>query len=496
MSTGLPGNLDSGKSRQGRVVIDRRPLFVVLLSTFRPQILLALILGAFVFGLSLEPPEGLVTEAWRVFCVFGLCVVLWVTALIPLAITGLSAIALIPLLGIREPEVTYQYFGSSAVFFILGAFTLGAAVVGCGLSARLTLKAFGRYGNTTWRLVMAVFGFTALLSCVMSEHAVAAMSFPIVWEIARNMRGQKGSEGVQKVLFFAMAWGCIIGGTATVLGGGRAPLAIGILEQSAQQTISFTQYILLTIPLVALLMGLGALLLRGTFPEETPSVGTAREQLSERLRLLGKTSLREKLVGMVLVVTIGFWVFRGEELGLANIAILSTGALFGLRLVTWKDIEENVNWGVILMYGGAITLGSAMADTGAAQWITGQVFGGWEASPQLLMLAMGILTMVMTEFMSNSAVIAILMPPALSLANAHGIPLWMMTMCVVLPSNFAFMFPMATPATALAYSSGAFTTREAIRRGGLLDCMGILFLAFLVYVYWPWVSGLGLMGGQ
>ena len=492
----MPGELESDNSREGRVIIDRRPLFVVLLSTFRPQIMLSLILGTFVFGISLDSPAGLTVEAWRVFCVFGLCVVLWVTALIPLAITGLSAIALIPLLGIREPEVTYQYFGSSAVFFILGAFTLGAAVVGCGLSSRLTLKAFERYGNTTWKLVMAVFGFTALLSCVMSEHAVAAMSFPIVWEIARNMRGQKGAAEVQKVLFFAMAWGCIIGGTTTVLGGGRAPLAIGILEQSVGQTITFTQYILLTIPLVILLMLLGMVLLRGTYPNDAPSVETARRQLNERLKQLGKTSLREKLVATVLVVTIGFWVLRGEELGLANIAILSTGALFGLRLVSWKDIEENVNWGVILMYGGAITLGSAMADTGAAYWITEQVFGGWTGSPQLLMLAMGTLTMVMTEFMSNSAVIAILMPPALSLASVHGVPLWMMTMCVVLPSNFAFMFPMATPATALAYSSGAFTTREAIRRGGLLDCMGILFLAFLVYLYWPWVGQLGLMGGH
>ena len=68
-------------------------------------------------------------------------------------------------------------------------------------------------------------------------------------------------------------------------------------------------------------------------------------------------------------------------------------------------------------------------------------------------------------------------------------------MCVVLPSNFAFMFPMATPATALAYSSGAFTMRDAVKRGGLLDCMGIAFLAVLIYVYWPWVSGLGWMGG-
>ena len=125
---------------EGKVIIDRRPLFVVLLSVFRPQLMLGVILLLFAGALSLAPPAGIDEAGWRVLCVFGLCVVLWVTTLIPLAITGLGAIALIPLLGIREASTTYQYFGSSAVFFILGAFTLGAAVVGCGLSSRMTLK--------------------------------------------------------------------------------------------------------------------------------------------------------------------------------------------------------------------------------------------------------------------------------------------------------------------------------------------------------------------
>lgn len=476
------------------MVIDRRPLWLILLSTFRPQLLLGLVLVGFALLLGEPEPQGLSVEGWRILCVFVLCVTLWVTNLIPLAITGLSAIALIPLLGIRDAETTYQYFGSSAVFFILGAFTLGAAVVGCGLSARLTLRAFRAYGSTSWRLVLAVFGFTAMLSCIMSEHAVAAMSFPIVWEISRSLSGKDGNRLVTKTLFFAMAWGCIIGGTATVLGGGRAPLAIGILEQSSDQSISFTEYMVLTFPLIVLLLGLGFVLLKMAFPKNASPVGPAREQLSLRLKEMGKMTLREKLVGFVLMITITLWVVEGEELGLANIAILSTAALFGLRLVTWKDVEENVNWGVILMYGGAITLGSAMADTGAAGWITDSVFGEWSGSSQTLLLSMGCLTMLMTEFMSNSAVIAILMAPALSLAESHGIPYWMMTMCVILPSNFAFMFPMATPATALAYSSGTFGMGEAIRRGAVLDGMGIGFLGLLIYVYWPWMESIGWMG--
>ena len=164
--------------------------------------------------------------------------------------------------------------------------------------------------------------------------------------------------------------------------------------------------------------------------------------------------------------------------------------------MNWQDIEENVNWGIILMYGGAITLGSALAATGAAEWMTNLIVGDWKGSPELLMMAIGVLSVVLTEFMSNSAVIAILMPPALSLAANLGIDPRLMTMAVVLPSNFAFMLPMATPATAMAYSSGTFSPAEAVRRGAVMDLAGIVLLAGLIHVYWPFAQAfLATQGG-
>ena len=216
------GESQEGKGAvSGRVVIDRRPLTLVLLSVFRPQLVLIGFVALFATCVQWAPPEGLTVGGWRVICVFALSAVLWVTALIPIAITGLSAIALLPLLGIMETGQAYAYFGSRAVFFILGAFILGAALVGSGLSTRLTLVAFQKSGQSLRSMVLTVFGFTALLSCVMSEHAVAAMSFPIVVDIARTLTAEGASQKAKRALFFAMAWGCVIGGTTTVLGGGK-----------------------------------------------------------------------------------------------------------------------------------------------------------------------------------------------------------------------------------------------------------------------------------
>ena len=274
-------------------------------------------------------------------------------------------------------------------------------------------------------------------------------------------------------------------------------MAIGILEETlpGNTTISFAQYILFDIPLVLGLLAVGYFILRWAFPPEVGSVDEAIAAVDQRVHEMGKTSLREKLVGAIMALTVCLWAVWGEEVGLANIAILSTASLFLLNLVDWKDVEENVNWGVLLMYGGAITLGSALSDTGAATWLTNLVLGDWQGSPELLMMTVGALTVLLTEFMSNSAVIAILMPAALSLAATYGIDPRLMTMAVILPSNFAFMLPMATPATAMAYSSGYFAPREAVKHGMILDLVGLCLLAFLVYVYWPLLVSFGVLAG-
>lgn len=445
--------------------------------------------------LAIPHPADLSQAGWRAICLFALCVTMWVSSIIPLAITSLMAIALIPLLGITDVNTAYSYFGSKAVFFILGAFTLGAAVVGCGLSTRVTMLALERFAHTPRRLVMTIFLFTAAGSTLMSEHAVAAMAFPIVWEVAQALNLRTGRSNMGKALFFALAWGCVAGGALTILGGGRGPLAIGILEKTThgQSTVTFMEYILLDAPMVLALLAAAWWTLSRRYPPEIDSVEHAIGAVRDKIHAMGKMSLREKLVAINMVITVGLWATIGEEIGIANIAILSTAALFVLNLVTWRDIEENVNWGVLLMYGGAITLGSTMAETGAAQWLTGKMLGGWHGQPELLMLALACLTAVLTEFMSNSAVIAILMPAALSLAEPAGIDPRLMTMAVVLPSNLAFALPMATPATAMAYSSGHFSPREGIANGIRMDVVGIAGMAFLIFVYWPLLRSLGWM---
>ncbi|HJO56825.1 MAG TPA: SLC13 family permease, partial [Nitrospinaceae bacterium] len=201
------------------IIVDRRPMPIVILDRLRREILLVLFFATFFILVSSEGPADLSPEGYKVLCVFFLCVSLWATNLIPLSITSLLAIAAIPIMGIMGASEVYAFFGNKAVFFILGVFIISAAMIACGLSARLSMWVIDNWGDTPSRLLMAIYCFAAISSCFMSEHAVAAMMFPIVMEIvsALNLKNENSVFG--KGMFFALAWGCIIGGTATVFGG-------------------------------------------------------------------------------------------------------------------------------------------------------------------------------------------------------------------------------------------------------------------------------------
>jgi sodium-dependent dicarboxylate transporter 2/3/5 len=478
------------RSESPSITIDRRPLWIVFLDRMRRSILVAGLVVLFFVFLGQDAPEGLTPQAYKILCLFFLCVSLWSTNAIPLSATSLLAMGAVPLLGVMDASEVYAFFGNKAVFFILGAFILSGAMIACGLSTRMSLWVLQRWGHQPRRLVTSIFFFGAISSCVMSEHAVAAMLFPIVSEIVRTLKLQPGRSSLGKALFFSLAWGCIIGGTATVLGGGRVPLAVEILEKRAhlESTIGILEYTQLSFPLVILMLICGWGLLHLFFDPEKVDMKPALENLHQKSMSLGKLTFQEVGIGLVMALTLFFWFGFGDQLGIANISLMAIVVLFIFNLITWKAVEPHVNWAIILMYGGAICLGEVMASSGAAHWLASRVFEGFIGSSFLFLLTIAVLSTLFTTFMNNSAVIAILLPPALSLCGTYDINPALATMTVILPSNFAFILPVATPASALAYSSRFFSLREMIFVGTLLAVLGTICYLFLLKVYWPLVG--------
>jgi sodium-dependent dicarboxylate transporter 2/3/5 len=476
-------------------VVDTRPLWIVLLARSRDLWLLLAGALAYWWVLTMETPADLTPTGQRALAAFVLCVIYWVTSALPLMITGLLAIILIPLSGVMPASKAYSLFGNEAVFFILGAFILAACLMKSGLSRRLALLILSRFGTTPRGLLVAILLLNALMSFIMSEHAVAAMNFPIIVEIVAVLGLHPRRSTYPKALFLAMAWGTTIGGVATLLGGGRAPLALGILREATGQSYGFVEWSIAILPLVAILLLVCYFVITYFHPIDIASVRAADDALHARIRKLGRMTYEERAIGIVVVLTVVAWITLGEEFGLANVALAAVVVLFALQLVTWREIETYVNWGVLLMYGGAICLGAAINQSGAATWLAKVTVAAWAATPQSVVFALSGLSIVLTELMSNSAVVALVMPVSLGLAAQFDMNPGIMAFVVAVPAGLGYTLPIGTPANAIAYSSGHLSIRDMVVPGVLLSAASWLLFNLMANLYWP-LLGLRMAGGS
>lgn len=435
--------------------------------------------------------EGLSREGQNAIAVFVLCFVLWVTNALPLSVTSLFALVLLPLLRVVPPARSFSLFGSPVVFFILGAFILAAAMMKSGLSTRLAVVFLRRFGGGPRSLLAGVVFSGGFLAFWMPEHAVAALLFPIVLEIVRALGVPRQRSRYGRALFLALAWGAVIGGIATFLGGARAPLALGILNEHYGLTIGFLEWMIAVAPFSIALMFAGLFLLLRVFGVDVEDVDRARAVLDERSRELGPLSRRERGVALVAVLTIVAWITAGASVGMAVVSLLAAVALFVFDLIDWRSVEEYVNWGVILMYGGAIAVASALHETGAARFMAdaalsrmGSLSGYW------VMVAFAVVAAFLTEAISNVAAVALLLPICFGVAEGSGLPPVATVFAVAVPAGLAFALPMGTPPNAIAYSAGYYRLRDSVLAGSLLKIVALLLLAILIKVYWP-LLGIG-----
>jgi solute carrier family 13 (sodium-dependent dicarboxylate transporter), member 2/3/5 len=468
--------------------IDNRPMWLIILDRTARYQVMAGVAVVMAILLHLSPPQGLSVDAYRSLVLFGITIFFWISGLLPIAVTALLSMVMLPLLGIMDAKKTYSMFGNEAVFFILGAFILAAAMTGTGISARLARAMLAKFGKTPTSLALTVFLLSASLSFIMSEHAVAAMLFPVITEISTALRLEKGKSSFGRLLFMAMAWGCIIGGIATFLGGARAPLAAGLLKEATGLHFSFMEWTTAACMIVLPLLLIAFALLIKFFPVDLQDVEVGRKFLNQKRLDTGKVTYNEILTGLVMVGTVAGWIFLGEKTGLAAIAILGASALFTFKVVSWQKIEEYVNWGIILMYGGTIALASALEKTGAALWIVQKGMGDAHHSPLAVIAVISLVAIALTECISHAAVVAILMPVGMGLCKTTGIDPKVMTLSIALPAGLAYCLPMGTPATAIAYASGYLKSRDIIVSGAVIMTISwLLFMASVLFI-WPLIG--------
>ncbi len=476
---------EAGAQDDGRAgALDDRPIWRLFGERAAPFAALALLAALFAMAVQAAPPEGLDARGWHALAVFALCLVLWVTQLLPLPVTSILGLSLLPVLGVMPVGEAYAMFGNPAVFFILGAFVLAAGVMRTGLAEHLALWVLARAGASGLRLLLAVFLLPALLACFMPEHAVVAALLPLLLAVASGL-GLRRGDRYAAALFLALAWGAVIGGVTTMLGGARGPLALAIVGQSTGASFGFMDWTQAALPIVLPLLAFAGFWLTRISGWREVDMRGAAERIAARRLELGRMGWRAVAMAALMLATVGAWLLAGEALDLAAISLLAVVAMFALRIARWREVQGSVDWGVILMYGGAIAVAQALDASGAASWLAA-AFWPDGLSPWGALALMALVTMLLTESVSNTAAVAIMLPLALPMAEGAGLPPALVAIGVGIVSGFAFMLPMGTPANAMALGAGFLRPAQMARHG--LALMLAALALFGAVSRWLWLA--------
>ena len=447
------------------------------------------IILAFIFLLVfylIPTPDGLNESGKIMIGILIMAAILWITEPIPLAVTGLLIMIMQPLLHIRTPTQVFSSFGSNAVFFLIGAFIIAGAIEKHGLHRRIALKFLSFFEKTPRFFTFGIMISCALLTFIMPEHGVAVLFLPIVLSILIAMKIVPKQSNFGKISMLAIAYGCSIGSLGTLIGGARNIFTIDVLSRQIGRNIGFFEWMTYSMPIVLVAIPLVWLVLQFSFPIEIKDITAAKKEINSQVIKTGGISKDELIVLSILILTIILWIVFSSTTyyGLAVISIFGSILLFITKSITWKDVENRVPWGIILLYGGAITLGVGMQETGAGSWIANQIFSTAGINPYAIILILILITLLLTNIMSNIGAVAILIPLGLSIPPATGISPLLASLIIALTGGLAFMFVISTPGNAITYSSGYFTTKDLFKAGLLANIICIFVVFIVASVYW------------
>ncbi len=437
-----------------------------------------LVLLAFIFA---PTPSGLERDGMIMLGIFLMAAILWLTEAVPMAVTGLLIILLQPLLGVIDADEVYSSFGNRALFFILASFMIAAAMEKHGLHKRMASRMLSFFGKTPRAFIFGVMLTGAILSFIMISHGVAALLLPMLMHVMLVVRAVPKKSNFGTATMLALAYGTSVGSWGTLLGGARNPLTLSFLENSGY-TLTFFDWMRLSLPVVAVALPIMAVILVALYPPEEIDIGKVVREI--RREIEGKRMSREeKILSGIIFLAAVLWFFFSSTLGVAVIALFSAVLLFIFNLMEWEDMEKRVQWGILLIYGGAITMGRGMESTGVALWMASGLTGIFH-SPYAILFCIILLTFILTNLMSNTAAVATMLPISIGLAESAGISPLAAGMATALAGGAAFLFVIATPGMAIAYSSGYLTQKEMFKAGALAGISSMVIIFLFAIFYW------------
>jgi solute carrier family 13 (sodium-dependent dicarboxylate transporter), member 2/3/5 len=456
------------------------------------KMLVGVALGVILF--LLPAPEGLSASGMDTLALFALLIYFWATEALPLPVTALCAGVGLVLLGVVEkPNEAWSPYAQDTIFFLLGSLILADAVTKTDTDRVLSARLIRRMGGTTDGLLFAIIVSSALPAMFISDHAVAAVMLPLVISILRTT-GLYHKRNIAAAYIIAIAFGANIAGLATPSGGARNAIVIGYLDELYGIKIGYLDWLIHAAPLTIILIPAIYFILKFIFKVPHEVIDRDAMKLDD-----SKLNAQQWATLLVIGSTVLLWIFVGEENGLGTVAIIGAVSLFVLGILDWVDTRRRIAWGVPLIYGAALTMGAQLQRTGAADWLARTLLGAAPLTGVTFLLIFAlIVTVILTNFMSDGGTTAVLAPVTLGIAmlamgaaNAAEcvdecrIAVKDMGLVTAIGSAFSFILVIGTPPNVIAYSSGLFTTRDLAKAGAALTVVALVVTTLVVRFYWP-----------
>ncbi|OEY68067.1 anion transporter [Marinobacter sp. X15-166B] len=436
-------------------------------------------------------PEGMPLIAWHLVAMASWMVIWWLTEAIPIPATALLPIVMMPLLGIDQIQPVAANYGHPLIFLFLGGFLLAAAMQHVGLHRRIALQIVSRIGTSPSRIILGFMLATAFLSMWISNTATTIMMFAVALSVVDFVAEQTDDEATVRnfgvALMLSIAYSASIGGVGTLIGTPPNALLASFLQNTYQIEITFFNWMLLGVPVVAVMLPVSWLLLtRVLFPSHRIAIQDPGAVVDRELAALGRMSRGEKLVALVFLGAALGWIFRallvtwtGLPLNDTIIALLAALILFAVPIsraegefaLDW-EAARNVPWGVLLLFGGGLALAGGFKSTGLAEWI-GNAVAGVEVSTLVLILLVTVAIVYLTEITSNTASTATFLPVLAAVAVGLGLNPVILCVPVALGASMAFMMPVATPPNAIVFAYEQMQLRDMVRAGFMLNLLAI-----------------------
>ncbi|MEP6887382.1 MAG: SLC13 family permease [Nitrospirales bacterium] len=477
---------------------------------------LALLLGPLAATcVYLMPIPHLAANAHILAAILTWVVMYWITEPIPLPVTALLGTAFCVLAGLGTAKSIFASYGHPIIFLFIGSFLIAEAMVVHGVDRKVAewMLSLSWVGARPSRVLLTLGAVTAIMSMWMSNTAATAMMLPIGLGVLDTLRRKRADHGCyQTSLMLMMSYAATAGGMATIVGTPPNLIGVGLIAEQAGVAISFVTWMAFGLPLALVMLLCAWCLLIWLNP---PHAAEAAAHAAEERSLSGTAVWTQGQINACLAfgVAVVLWIVPGVLEALLGtehrvivslnahlpnelVALLAAGLLFvlptdlraGAFTLNWKQ-ASNINWGIILLFGGGLAFGELMSKTGLSDAI-GTGFVSWFGTSDVWSLtAVAILSGVLiSELASNTASAAMLIPLVIAIAQADGVSPVVPALGACLGASLGFALPVSTPPNAIVYGTGLISMRSMIRAGMIFDLIGAILIWVVLRVVCPLVG--------